>query len=118
LRILFDKNVPVGVRYFLPAHEVRTVTELKWHPQLQNGELLRAAEAEAFDVLVSCDQNITHQQNLTGRSLALVVFGSNIWRVVRVYRLSIVASVDAARPGGYYFIEMPHSVKPSKKSTD
>jgi hypothetical protein len=115
LRILFDKNVPVGVRYFLPAHEVRTVTELKWHPQLQNGELLRAAEDETFDVLVTCDQNITYQQNMRGRSLALVVFGSNIWRVVRVYRDSIVANVDAAIPGGYYFIEMPHPAKPPKK---
>jgi hypothetical protein len=114
LRILFDKNVPVGVRYFLPAHEVRTVTELGWHPQLQNGDLLRAAEAETFDVLVTCDQNITYQQNMS----ALVVFGSNIWRVVRVYRESIVANVEATVPGGYYFIEMPHPAKPPKKSAD
>jgi hypothetical protein len=28
LRILFDKNVPVGVRRFLPKHEVRTVVEM------------------------------------------------------------------------------------------
>jgi len=63
-------------------------------PKLQNGELLRAAEAEAFDVLITCDQNITYQQNLTRRNLALVVFGSNIWRVVRIYSDSIAAKVD------------------------
>jgi hypothetical protein len=118
LRILFDKNVPIGVRHFLRRHEVRTVAELKWPPKLQNGELLQAAEAEAFDILVTCDQNITYQQNLTGRGLALVVFGSNIWRVVRVYRDSIVIAVDTVRPGGHCFIEMPHPAKPLKESTD
>jgi hypothetical protein len=33
LRILFDKNVPVGVRGFLAGHEVRTVVEMGWPPQ-------------------------------------------------------------------------------------
>jgi hypothetical protein len=34
LRILFDKNVPVGVRGFLGVHEVHTVVEMSWPPQL------------------------------------------------------------------------------------
>jgi hypothetical protein len=118
LRILFDKNVPMGVRHFLRKHEVRTVVELKWPPKIQNGKLLRAAEAEAFDVLVTCYQNITDQQNLTRRNLALVFFGSNIWHVVRFYSDSIAAKVDMARGGGYCFIEMPHPANPVKKSTD
>ena len=79
MRILFDKNVPVGVRRFLSEHEVRTFVEMQWHPQLENGELLRASEAAGFDVMVTSDQNIVYQQNLTGRRLALVVLGSNIW---------------------------------------
>ena len=69
LRIVFDKNVPVGVRRFLIKHEVRTFVEMQWHPQLENGELLKAAEASGFDVMVTSDQNIRHQQNLTGRKL-------------------------------------------------
>jgi hypothetical protein len=50
LRILFDKNVPVGVGRFLLKHEVHTVVGTKWHPQLENGELLAAGEAADFDV--------------------------------------------------------------------
>ena len=118
MRILFDKNVPIGVRRFLSNHEVRTVVELKWPPKLQNGELLRAAEAEAFDVLVTCDQNIAYQQNLTDRKLALVVLGSNIWPIVRAYHDSIAARVDEAQPGSYGFIDMPFPGKPWKKSND
>ena len=79
MRILFDKNVPVGVRRFLAGHEVCTFVEMQRHPQLENGELLSAAEAAGFDVLITSDQNIVYQQNLTGRRLALVVLGSNIW---------------------------------------
>ena len=78
MRILFDKNVPVGVRRFLAGHEVHTVVEMNWPPQLENGELLKAAEETAFDVMVTSDQNILYQQNLKGRGLALVVLGSNI----------------------------------------
>ena len=107
MRIVFDKNVPVGVRRFLSKHEVRTFVEMQWHPQLENGELLKTAEASGFDVLVTSDQNIRHQQNLTGRKLALVVLGSNIWPVVRDHGAAIAAKVDAATPGGYEFIEMP-----------
>ena len=104
---MFDKNVPVGVRRFLSKHVVRTFVEMQWHPQLENGELLKAAEAAGFDVMVTSDQNIKHQQNLTGLKLALVVLGSNIWPVVRDHGAAIAAKVEAATPGGYDFIEMP-----------
>jgi hypothetical protein len=112
LRILFDKNVPVGVRRFLAGHEVRTFVEMQWHPQLENGELLKAGEAAGFEVMVTSDQNIVYQQNLAGRKLALVVLGSNIWPIVRDYGATIAAKVDVATPGSYNFIEMLLPPKP------
>lgn len=107
MRILFDKNVPVGVRRFLSGHEVRTFVEMQWHPQLENGELLHAAETAGFDVMVTSDQNIVYQQNLAGRKLALIVLGSNIWPIVRNHGAIIRSKVDAAILGSYTFIEMP-----------
>jgi hypothetical protein len=107
LRILFDKNVPIGVRRFLPGHEVRTFVDMRWHPQLKNADLLATAELERFDVLLSSDQNIVYQQNLTGRRIALVVLGSNIWPLVLRHAVTITFAVDAATPGSYSFIEMP-----------
>jgi hypothetical protein len=117
LRILFDKNVPVGVRRFLAEHEVRTFVEMQWRPQLENGELLEAGEAAGFEVMVTSDQNIAYQQNLTGRRLALVVLGSNIWPIVRDHGAKIAAQVDAATPGSCDFIEMPLPPKPQKKES-
>jgi len=116
LRILFDKNVPVGVRDFLTKHEVRVV-EMNWPEQLENWELLQAAEAAAFDVLLTSDQNIQYQQNLTGRRLALVVLGSNIWPVVRGHEPAIAIAVDGATQGTYCFIEMPLPPKPRTRPT-
>ena len=117
MRILFDKNVPVGVRRFLARHEVRTVVEMNWRPQLQNGELLKAAESAPFDVLITSDQNIRYQQNLAGRKLALVTLGSNIWPVVRNYSAAIAAAVDHSTPGSYHFIEMPLPPRPRTRSS-
>jgi hypothetical protein len=114
LRIVFDKNVPVGVRRLLLGHEVHTFVEMRWHPQLENGELLKAAEAAGFDVLVTSDQNIIYQQNLKGRKLASVVLGSNIWPGVRNHGEAIAATVNTATPGRYDFIEMPLPPKPQK----
>ena len=117
MRIVFDKNVPVGVRRFLARHEVRTVGEMGWPLQLENGELLKAAELAAFDVLLTCDQNILHQQNLTGRKLALVALGSNIWPIVRNHESTITLAVDNASPGSYHFIEIPLPPRPRTRPT-
>lgn len=107
MRILLDKNVPVGVRQFLSNHEVRTIVEMDWPPQLGNSELLQLAEVSGFDILVTSDQNIKYQQNLSGRKLALLVLGSNIWPVVQKHGEAIAAKTSAAEPGSYLFIEMP-----------
>jgi hypothetical protein len=115
LRILFDKNVPVSARAFLPGHEVHTVVEMGWPDQLENGELLNVADQSSFDLMVTSDQNIRYPQNLTGRELALVVLGSNIWPVVRKHAVEIVARIDAAKPGSYGFIEMPLLPKERKR---
>jgi hypothetical protein len=114
---LFDHNVPVKVRTFLPSHEVKTVVEMNWPPQLENGELLRAAEDEGFDVLVTSDQSIRFQQNLTGRKLALVTLGSNSWKIVAAHRAEIVAFVGSAASGTQYFIKMPRPSKPQTRRT-
>lgn len=116
MRILFDKNVPVGARTFLPGHDVHTVVEMGWPDQLENGKLLDVAEQSGFDVMVTSDQNIRYQQNLSGRKLALVVLGSNIWPVVQRHGAAIAASANAATPGSCTFIEMPLPPKPRRTS--
>ncbi|MFC1707966.1 DUF5615 family PIN-like protein [Planctomycetota bacterium] len=71
MRLLLDECVPRRLRAELSGYEVRTVPEQGW-TATDNGELLRLAERE-FDVFVTTDQNLKHQQSLLRRSIAVVV---------------------------------------------
>ena len=77
MKILFDQGTPEPLRKSLTSHDVSTAHEMGWS-QLSNGELLDAAE-RAFDAFVTTDQNIRHQQNLSGRALAIVVLTTTSW---------------------------------------
>ena len=72
MRVLLDHNVDRRLRRHLPGHAVRTVREMAWD-QLKNGDLLRAAAKDGFEVLVTLDKNIEHQQNLKALPLPVVV---------------------------------------------
>jgi hypothetical protein len=71
VRVLLDEQLPRQFASYLIGHEVRTVQQQTW-AGLKNGALLDAAEAVGFFVLVTGDQNVEHQQNLTKRALGVV----------------------------------------------
>lgn len=75
MKILLDESVPRILKLRLPRLDISTVQEMGW-AGIRNGELLRRAEAR-FDVLVTADQNLRYQQNLSGRTLAILVLPSN-----------------------------------------
>ena len=104
--VLFDQGTPVPIRPFLKEHTVQTTAERGWDT-LENGELLKAAEAAGFNVLVTRDKNIRYQQNLTVRIIALVVLGNPQWPILRLHIQRVVAAVNAARPGSYTEVEIP-----------
>ena len=70
--ILFDNGTPRGLAHFLTGHTVEEARGRGWE-QLENGELIEAAEQSGFEVLVTTDENIQYQQNLGVRKIALVV---------------------------------------------
>jgi hypothetical protein len=75
--------------------------------RLANGELIAAAEAAGFELLLTTDKNIRYQQNLQGRKIAFVVIGNQQWPTLRRYVERIVAAVNAATPGSYVEVEIP-----------
>ncbi|MEO8257265.1 MAG: hypothetical protein ABI868_07960 [Acidobacteriota bacterium] len=78
MRVLFDQGTPIPLRAFLVGHTVRSAAQQQW-TTLANGELLNAAEAVGFDVLVTTDKNMRYQQNLAGRRIAIVVLMHPQW---------------------------------------
>ena len=99
MRILFDQGTPVPLRQALAAHTVSTAFELGWS-NLENGDLLRQAEGQ-FDVLVTTDQNLRHQQNLAGRRLAILVLPTTNWLEIESHSDEVVAALTAITPGEY-----------------
>jgi hypothetical protein len=84
VRILLDQGTPAPLRTILVGHQVSTAYELGW-AALSNGELLASAEDD-FDVLVTTDRNLRHQQNLTGRRLSILVLPTTSWPRLREQR--------------------------------
>jgi hypothetical protein len=99
MRVLFDQGTPAPLRRALAPHEVSTAFELGWS-NLENGDLLRAAEGR-FEVLVTTDQNLRYQQNLTGRQLAILVLPTTNWLEIQRHQDEVAAAVDSLPPGEY-----------------
>jgi predicted nuclease of predicted toxin-antitoxin system len=108
-RILFDENVPDGIRRHLIGHTVETAPELGL-ADLTNGDLIEAAEKAGFDIFITADQNLAYQQNLTGRRLALIVLTTNHWITIRPDVARIVMAVEAIQRGG--FVTVPFDRPP------
>ena len=106
MRILFDHGTPAPLQSFLTDHTVRSAKAQGWDT-FTNGDLLTAAEAAGFDVLVTTDKNLRYQQNLIGRRIAIVVIGNPQWPVLRLHVANVLAAVNAAAPGSYTEVDIP-----------
>jgi hypothetical protein len=104
--ILFDNGVPAPLRHALKGHVIVEAYERGWD-RLLNGELIAAAEAAGFDVLVTTDKNIRFQQNLKDLRIAFVVLGNQQWPTLRRFLEKVTAAVNAATPGSYIEVEIP-----------
>ena len=98
MRVLFDQGTPVPLRGRLPDHRVETAYERGWS-DLRNSALLDRAEAEGFDVLVTTDQSLRHQQNLTARRLSVLVLMSTSWPRIEARAGRIAAAIERIGPG-------------------
>jgi hypothetical protein len=106
--VLFDHSTPAPLRYALKAHTVVEAVERGWET-LANGALLQEAEAAGFEVFITADKNIRYQQNLTRRRIAILVLENPQWPILRPHVGRVVAAVNAATPGSYTEVQIPHA---------
>lgn len=99
VRVLLDACVPHRLRKGLAEFDVETARNAGLD-QVSDGELIAALE-ERFDVLVTRDQNLTFQQRIAGRSIAVVVLRSLDQSPAAFDALlpKLRAAVAAATPG-------------------
>jgi predicted nuclease of predicted toxin-antitoxin system len=100
MRLLIDECIDERLRHSFPGHDCETARYAKL-AGLKNGDLLSAAEAAGFDVLVTVDQSIPDQQNLADRTIALLILSAptNRLRDLRSLIPAALAALDAIRPG-------------------
>jgi len=106
MRILFDQGTPVPLRSALTGHTVVTAFELGWH-NLTNGDLLEAAEADDFEVLVTTDQRLKYQQNLAQRKIAVLVLTTTSWLRIRRDVSMVADAIDSLKAGKYRELIFP-----------
>lgn len=104
MNVLLDENLPHLLRNYLPGHEVFTDRYKGW-AGLKNGELLKTAEDDGFEVFITGDQTLSYEQNLTGWRVAVVVLSSIDWRMLKDNLPPIVAALNSAAPGSFQEVE-------------
>ena len=106
MRVLLDECVTRRIKRDLLGHDVSTVDQAGLKG-LKNSALLKAA-AHLFDVLVTVDQGIPHQQNVRSIGIAVIVLvaKSNAYPALRPLVPKLLAAIASIHPGDVVTIEM------------
>ena len=106
MRILIDESLPNPLAGELAEqHDVSTVRDQHWL-ELRNGVLLRAAVDAGFDVLLTADRSLPHQQNLKAIGISVLVLTGVRNRIddLRLLTSQIFSILPLIRPGDAYEI--------------
>ncbi len=99
MRVLLDECLPRTLKRDLSEHDVSTVQEMGWSGKT-NGELLKLA-ARRFDVFVTADQSLRHQQNLDPAGMAVIAFeaATNSLKSLRPLVPKVLEVLGEIQPG-------------------
>lgn|SRR5215213_246913 len=99
MKLLLDECTPTRLKLDFSGHEVSTVQQAGLKG-LKNGALLRIASRE-FDVLITVDQNIPFQQNLSELPIAIVILAtrSNRYSELRTLAPTVLKALTSIRTG-------------------
>jgi predicted nuclease of predicted toxin-antitoxin system len=94
MHILLDENLlsrKLKQPFIDLGYTVSNVYDMGWRG-LKDGEILNLAESYPFDVFITADKNLQYQQNLTNRSIRIVVLDSSNTRPDSLLSLMIQIS--------------------------
>ena len=105
MRLLLDENLDWRLRRDLLDHQVESVPLMGW-AGIENGELLRKAVEAGFDVRVTMDSNMVHQQNIREYAIAVVALraASNRLANTRPLMPALLALLPQIQPGTVTFL--------------
>jgi hypothetical protein len=106
MRVLFDQATPVPIREFLIGHTVRTAAQEQWE-EAEERRPINRRRARRFRGFLTTDKNVQYQQNLAGRTIAIVVIGMQQWPALQPHVARVVAAVNGAKPGSFTLVDFP-----------
>jgi predicted nuclease of predicted toxin-antitoxin system len=106
MKILLDQGTPLPLRYSIAGHSIHTVREMDW-TYLSDYELLEAARANGFEVLITPDKNLSTHHDLGAGSIAVVILTKSRWKLIRMVLGDVEAALENATPGTYTEVEIP-----------
>ena len=100
MRVLLDECVPRKLGRSLFGHVIRTVPQQGWSGK-KNGELLALMAGAGFEVLLTVDQSIPHQQNLRSAGIAVVIMVAMGNQLADLLPLvpGVLATLSTVQPG-------------------
>src|SRR5262245_27057453 len=100
MRVLLDECVAERLRSNLSDHECQSARYAGF-AGLANGDLLDAAEAAKFDVLLTVDRGIEYQQNLSGRRIAILILETDSIRLedLLAHLPKVLVALQSIKPG-------------------
>jgi predicted nuclease of predicted toxin-antitoxin system len=106
MKILLDECLPLDLRRRFPEHEVHSA-EWAGFKGKKNGELLRDAELAGYEVLLTVDQGIPHQQNRVGREISVITIRSRTNQLEDLVQFvePILNALEKIHPGEIVQIE-------------
>ncbi|ARO53190.1 MULTISPECIES: hypothetical protein [Methylorubrum] len=106
MKVVIDEGVPRHLASALIEQGIDASRFPRKWISLSNGVLIRACEAEGYDVLVTNDKNIADQQSLQGKRLAVVALPHNRRRAIIERIEDIADTLRRANPGEHIVIEI------------
>ncbi|ACK85327.1 hypothetical protein [Methylorubrum extorquens] len=106
MKVVIDEGVPRHLASALIEQGIDASRFPRKWISLSNGVLIRACEAEGYDVLVTNDKNIADQQSLQGKRLAVVALPDNRRRAIIERIEDIADTLRRANPGEHIVIEI------------
>ena len=105
MKILLVENLDWRLQRDLPDHEVKSVPLIGW-AGLKNEALLSRAEKE-FDILLTMDSNMVHQQNLPNYRIAVIALKakSNWLTDMKLFLPKVLAALSTAKRGTWTVVE-------------
>lgn len=106
MRILLGECVDQRLRFLFTTYDCQTAGYAKLSG-LKNGALLDAAEGAGFNVLVTTDRAIPHQQSLATRPISIIILCARTNRLADLSALvpAAIVALDRLVPGQVIRVE-------------